>query len=509
MILSTQSKLPLLEVEKVCKRFAGVQALQDVSLSLGEGEVLAVLGENGAGKSTLMKILAGVQQSDSGGIRLNGELVQLDSCRSAMGHGIVLIHQELNLADNLDIGANIFLGREPRRFGLIDRRTIAKESKRFLDMVGLNESPNKLVGELTIGRQQMVEIAKALSTNAKVLIMDEPTSSLSGGETERLFEVVKDLRRRGVSIIYISHRLGEVIELADRVTILRDGKNAGDLAKQEITHDNMVRLMVGRDVSKIFQRKATPVHDVLLKVTDLVTPTWPQHRISFEVKAGEIVGISGLVGAGRTEVLRCLFGIDRAISGQVELGGVKLELNKPYDAIRQGVGLVPEDRKKEGLVLEMPISSNIGLAGLRKYQFAFGILNKRQENEDAVKMIRQLRIRTPNAAQIVQLLSGGNQQKVVIGKWLALGPRLLLLDEPTRGIDVGAKQEIYRLMEELASEGLAILFVSSEMEEILGMSDRVLVMHEGRISGELARKDLSEESVMYLATGKECSLTSA
>lgn len=507
--MSSHSKPPLLTVDRVSKRFAGVQALQDVSLSLSEGEVLAVLGENGAGKSTLMKILAGVQQSDTGSISIHGESVQLDSCRTAMSHGVVLIHQELNLADNLDIGANIFLGREPRRFGLIDRRTIERESRRFLDMVGLDESPSKLVGELTIGRQQMVEIAKALSTEAKVLIMDEPTSSLSGRETERLFEVVKDLRKRGVSIIYISHRLGEVIELADRVTVLRDGKNAGDLAKNEITHDNMVRLMVGRDVSKIFNRKPTTAHEVLFKVTNLVTPTWPQHRVSFEVRAGEIVGVSGLVGAGRTEVLRCLFGIDRALSGTIEMDGVTLQLDKPYDAIRNGIGLIPEDRKKEGLVLELPISANIGLAGLRKNQFAFGFLNKRQESDDAAKMIQQMRIRTPNAAQIVQFLSGGNQQKVVIGKWLALGPRLLLLDEPTRGIDVGAKQEIYRLMEDLAAQGLAILFVSSEMEEILGMSDRVLVMHEGRISGELARKDLSEEAVMYLATGKELSGSSA
>ena len=492
----------MLAVDRVCKRFAGVQALQDVSLSIGPGEVLAVIGENGAGKSTLMKILAGVQQSDTGSIAINGDSVQLGSCRTAMDHGIVLIHQELNLADNLDIGANIFLGREPRRFGFIDRRKIDQESRRYLAMVGLDESPSKLVGELTIGRQQMVEIAKALSTNAKVLIMDEPTSSLSGGETEKLFEVVKDLRKRGVSIIYISHRLGEVIELADRVTVLRDGKNAGDLAKNQISHDNMVRLMVGRDVSKIFARKPTTAEKILLKVTELVTPAWPQHRVSFEVRSGEIVGVSGLVGAGRTEVLRCLFGIDRALSGKIEVDGVPLNFNKPYDAIRQGIGLIPEDRKKEGLILEMPISANIGLAGLSQNQFAFGFLNKRKEAEDSAKMIQQMRIRTPNAAQIVQFLSGGNQQKVVIGKWLALGPRLLLLDEPTRGIDVGAKQEIYRLMEDLAASGLAILFVSSEMEEILGMSDRVLVMHEGHISGELARKELSEEAVMYLATGK-------
>jgi ribose transport system ATP-binding protein len=287
------------------------------------------------------------------------------------------------------------------------------------------------------------------------------------------------------------------------VTVLRDGKNAGDLAKTEITHDNMVRLMVGRDVSKIFSRKETTAGEVLLKVKDLVTPSWPQHRVSFEVKAGEIVGMAGLVGAGRTEVLRCLFGIDRALSGSIEIAGKTVTLDTPYDAIRQGIGLIPEDRKKEGLVLEMPISSNIGLAGLKQNQHPLGFMNKRRERDDTARMIEQMRIRTPSASQLAQFLSGGNQQKVVIGKWLSLEPRLLLLDEPTRGIDVGAKQEIYRLMEDLAARGLAILFVSSEMEEILGMSDRTLVMHEGRISGELARKELSEESVMYLATGRE------
>jgi ribose transport system ATP-binding protein len=507
--VSSESKPSLLEVDQVCKRFAGVQALRGVSLVLERGEVLAVLGENGAGKSTLMKILAGVQQADSGSIRMQGAAVELDSCRTAMAHGIVLIHQELNLADNLDIGANIFLGREPRKFGFIDRQQIEAQSRRYLQMVGLDESPRKLVSELTIGQQQLVEIAKALSANAQVLIMDEPTSSLSAGETKRLFEVVKDLRCRGVSVIYISHRLGEVKELADRVTVLRDGQNAGDLNRQQISHDNMVRLMVGRDVSQIFNRQATPAGETMLKVTGLVTPCWPQHRVSFEVKAGEIVGVAGLVGAGRTEVLRCLFGIDRPLAGQIDVSGRAVRIEKPQDAIREGIGLIPEDRKQEGLVLEMPVSANVGLPGLRRNSFACGFLNQKCEDAAAASMIAKMRIRTPSAAQIVQFLSGGNQQKVVIGKWLALEPRVLLLDEPTRGIDVGAKQEIYRLMEELAAQGMALLFVSSEMEEILGMSDRVLVMHEGRITGQLLRSELTEEAVMFLATGRESVTVSA
>ena len=492
---------PILEVRNVTKTFPGVRALHNVSLDLGPSEILAVIGENGAGKSTLMKILAGVQEPDSGDLRMDGHKVRIDSTRAAMDLGVVLIHQELNLADNLDVGANIFLGREPLRGGLIDRRKIDRESEQYLKRVGLNISPRTVVNTLSIGKQQLVEIAKALSVNARVLIMDEPTSSLSARETESLFKVAKDLRGKGVSIIYISHRLGEVRELADRVTVLRDGENAGDLGRDEITHDNMVRLMVGRDVSQFYARKQHQIGDVLLEAKDLITPAWPKHKLNFTLRAGEIVGVSGLVGSGRTEMLQVLFGIDKPLGGEVLIEGEPIELNSPRNAIEAGIALVPEDRKQHGLVLQATVRRNIGLAGLLRNARPFGFLNQTQERIDAASMIEKMRIRTPNEEQIVQYLSGGNQQKVVIGKWLSLGPKLLLLDEPTRGIDVGAKEEIYRLIERLAAEGMGILFVSSELEEILGMSDRTIVMHEGAITGELDRDALSEEAVMQLATG--------
>jgi ribose transport system ATP-binding protein len=508
----------LLEVRGVTKSFPGVRALQEVSLRLGSsvesgadpiaetdapqrGEVLAVIGENGAGKSTLMKILAGVQEPDSGQLFVDGKAVRIDSTRRAMELGIVLIHQELNLADNLDVGSNIFLGREPLRHGLIDRTTMYQESKRFLAQVGLDVDPKTIVDTLSIGKQQLVEIAKALSVNARVLIMDEPTSSLSSRETESLFAVVKDLRSRGVSVIYISHRLGEVRELADRVTVLRDGQNAGELAREEATHDKMVNLMVGRDVSQFYSRQQHPVGDVLLEVKDLVTPAWPQHKLNFQLRAGEIVGVAGLVGAGRTEMLQVLFGIDQPLSGEVLVDGEAIALTKPAVAIHAGLALVPENRKQHGLVIQMSVRHNIGLAGLLRHSGPAGLLNREIEKSDSSKMIQEMRIRTPSDAQTAQFLSGGNQQKVVIGKWLSVAPRILLLDEPTRGIDIGAKEEIYGLMERLAAEGMAILFVSSEMEEVIGMSDRTLVMHEGQFTGQLSREELTEEAVMQLATG--------
>ena len=491
---------PLLEVGQVTKQFPGVKALQDVDLTLNRGEVLAVIGENGAGKSTLMKILAGVQPLDAGEIRIDGKIVQLVSVEAALSQGIALIHQELNLADNLDVGANIFLGREPLRLGLIDHGRIHRESKQFLNSVGLQVDPATIVRELTVGKQQMVEIAKALSINARVLIMDEPTSSLSQRETENLFQVINDLRVSGVSIIYISHRLSEVKELADRVTVLRDGKNAGDLAREEITHDAMVKLMVGRDLSAFYQHTPREPEGTVLKVTDLRTPAHPEHPLSFEVQAGEIVGLAGLVGAGRTELLQTLFGITPSIGGTIDMDGETVNPQNPIEAIRAGIALAPENRKQQGLVMEMALRENMSLPSLIRDQH-HGFLNRQQEAKITEQMIKQMQIKTPSAEQEVRYLSGGNQQKVVLGKWLAMEPKLLLLDEPTRGIDVGAKQEIYGLMEELTRRGVAILFVSSEMEEVLGMSDRALVMHEGRLSGELARNELTEEAIMQLATG--------
>lgn len=493
--------LPLLNVNNVVKSFPGVRALKGVSLTLNAGEVLAVLGENGAGKSTLMKILAGIQTPDAGAIEVDGVAAEIGSVQQALDLGIALIHQELNLADNLTVGANIYLGREPRRFGLIDHRAIRRNSRDFLAKVGLDVSPRLPVHLLSIGHQQLVEIAKALSTNARVLIMDEPTSSLSQHETENLFRVVKDLRSKGVAIVYISHRLGEVKELADRVVVLRDGENAGEIPREEISHDRMVRMMVGRDVSQLYPLKPHTPGEAVLEVDGIITPANPRHAVSFSIRKGEIVGMAGLIGAGRTELLRVIFGIDRPLGGTIRVDGKALTQRTPIEAIDAGIALVPEDRKQEGLVLEMSVRENVGLAGLRRHAKAGVFLDHGAENRDTTKAMESLRIKTPSAKQIVQLLSGGNQQKVVLGKWLALQPKVLLLDEPTRGIDIGAKQEIYRLMEELAGAGMAILFVSSEMEEVLGMSSRALVMHEGRLTGELQRHELSEEAVMHLATG--------
>lgn len=497
---------PLLEVRIVTKYFPGVVALKQVSLTLEEGEVLALIGENGAGKSTLMKILAGIQQPDLGKLFWNGKEADIDSVQAAMDLGIALIHQELNLADNLDIGSNIFLGREPRnKLGIVNRRKIREESQKVLERVGLDFDPRTSLTKLSIGQQQLVEIAKALSMNARVLIMDEPTSSLSLKETQRLFEVVKDLKQQGVSIIYISHRLGEVKELADRVVVFRDGQNSGELAEDEITHDRMVQLMVGRDVSQLYERTPHTPGEEVLKVTDLATPAFPKERNSFSIRAGEIVGMAGLVGAGRTELLRVLYGIDDAVCGSIEITGKECLFNHPKDAINAGMVLVPEDRKGQGLVVDWPLDMNGSLPGLDRHLKKKAFLDKRNEIETAEQMIDDLNIKTPGRKQILQFLSGGNQQKVVLGKWLSLQPKVLLLDEPTRGIDIGAKEEIYHLMDKLAADGLAVLFVSSELEEIMGVSDRALVMHEGKITGELDRSELSEESIMQLATGRELS----
>ncbi len=491
---------PLLEARNVRKSFGGVHALKGVSLSVNSGEVLAVIGENGAGKSTLMKILAGVQSPDSGELIVDGHARRIGSVQEALSLGIALIHQELNLAETLDVGANIFLGREPRRFGLIDSARITREATRVLQQVGLAVSPHTLVSNLTIGQQQLVEIAKALSINARVLIMDEPTSSLSGHEAQNLLKLIRELRGRGVGIVYISHRLGEVHGLADRVEVLRDGENAGHLSRTEISHGAMVKLMVGRELSQFYPHQAHPVGDVALEVRGLRTHAHPNQTVSFSIRAGEVVGMAGLVGAGRTEVLESLFGITPPLAGEVLVAGAAVRHDSPRNAMQAGLALVPEDRKHDGLVLEMGVRENLSLSTLHRDQQS-GFLNRTKERALCEEMIPAMRIKTPNTEQPVQFLSGGNQQKVVIGKWLATRPKVLLLDEPTRGVDIGAKQEIYRLMEELASRGVAVLFVSSDLEEILGMSDRTLVLHEGRLSGELSRSELSEEAVMQLATG--------
>jgi ribose transport system ATP-binding protein len=493
----------LLEMRGITKFFPGVRALNNVDLELNRGEILAVVGENGAGKSTLVKILGGIYYPDTGKIILEGKEVVVDSVQTATNLGISFVHQELNLSDNLDVGANIFLGREPRRknfFRLIDQKKIYQDTEKILKQIKMQCSPYILLRDLTIGSQQMVEIAKSLSINAQILIMDEPTSSLSRSETKQLFKILKELRSQGVSIIYISHRLGEVKEVADRVMVLRDGVVSGHLSREDISHDNMVRLMVGRDVEKFYRRKHVITEKPVFEVKNFVVPSKPNRRINFSIYAGEVLVLAGLVGAGRTEIAHALFGIDKPLSGEILLNGKSLKINSSQDAIRAGIGLVPEDRNLNGLIVEMTVEENITLVGLNHYQ-KMKMIQFKMVRSIAREMVKKLDIRLRNIYQVVESLSGGNQQKVALAKWLSLEPKVMLLDEPTRGIDVVAKEEIYRLIERLASQGIATLVISSEMQEVLGIADRILVVYDGEIKGELRKEQASEEAVINLATG--------
>jgi ribose transport system ATP-binding protein len=497
---------PLLEARAVRKRFPGVLALDGVSLRLAAGEVLAVVGENGAGKSTLMKILGGLYAPDDGEVLLDGRPVRFSRVTDAMAAGISLIHQELNLAENLSVAANVFLGRErlTGRVWLRDRE-MAAEAAGLLRRVGLSDSlVYTQVARLAPGQKQLVEVARALSLKARVIIMDEPTSSLTQSETDRLYEVIDDLRSGGVSIIYISHRLAEVKRCSDRVTVLRDGKNAGELAKSEINHDAIVRLMVGRDLKGFYPRSERRVRDgtPALDVRGVKYAGGPDAPVSFRLRGGEIVGMAGLVGAGRTELAEALFGLRLLTAGGVHINGKPVTIRHPSDAVRAGLLMAPEDRRLNGLVLEKSVGFNLSLPNLDLLS-ELGLVSFRRERSTSRELCDRLRVKTPSIYQIVGLLSGGNQQKVVLGKWLARTPRVLILDEPTRGVDVGARSEIYGLMDRLAADGIAVLMISSDLEEILGMSDRVLVLHEGRLAGELTRERLTEEAVMRLATGSE------
>ena len=497
------SKPPLLEMRGICKRFPGVVALDNVSLTIGEGEVLSLCGENGAGKSTLMKILGGVYQPEEGQLFVDGKEVRINNVNDSMALGIGFIHQELNVLENLDIAANVFLGREPLipPFKLINRKKIHADTEPLLKRVGLNLPTHTRLGDLPIAQQQMVEIAKALSQNTRILIMDEPTSSLTLTETDRLLELIAELRKQGVSIFYISHRLGEVDRCSDRVEVLRDGKNAGGLTRAEISHDSIVAKMVGREIKSFYTPSGAKVTNGFLKVRNVKTTRFPDKDVGFDASRGEILGFAGLVGAGRSEVVKAMCGLDPNGSAEVSLGSEKLLIRKASDAIGHGIFLVPENRREEGLVTTMSVRENTTLPDLSTYS-SMGLINKSRETKIANEQIAALRTKTPHAETLVRNLSGGNQQKVVIGKWLAMGPKVLIMDEPTRGIDVGAKAEIYKLMRNLASEGAVILMISSDMEEVLHVSDRVAVMHEGRITGVLDREDCNEQNVMQLAVGR-------
>jgi ribose transport system ATP-binding protein len=489
----------ILEMRNISKAFSGVQALQDVSFICHKGGVHALVGENGAGKSTLIKILAGAYQADSGEIIFKGRRYTRLSTREALDHGIRIIYQELNLLPYMTVTENIFLGREPRtRFGLIDGRRMYHEAANLLNRLGMRLDLHKPVGELTVATQQMVEIAKALSQKADLIVMDEPSAILAGHELEQLFGIIKSLVEQGVTIVYISHRLNEVFEVADDVTVLKDGAVVGTKPIGEVTRSSLIHMMVGRSLDEVFPR-GNGRHGEVVLTAENVSGSPPLKSASLTLYAGEILGVSGMVGSGRTELARVLFGADPLQSGAIRLKGSEFKPRSPQQAMQAGLALVPEDRKVQGLLLEQPIRHNITLTILDRL-VRYGVIRRKAEAEKVEQARRELAINMSSLDQQVQFLSGGNQQKVVLAKWLETKPVVIILDEPTRGIDVGAKFEIYQLMRQLTDQGVAILMISSELPEILGMSDRIVVMHDGEIVGELSREEASEERIVELAT---------
>lgn len=496
----------ILQAKGITKRFPGVVALEDVCLDIYAGQVNAIVGENGAGKSTLMKILSGVYQEYEGEVLLNGQPVLFNGPSDAQEHGIAIIHQELNLIPYLSVQESIFLGREPlNRFGLIDYRRMQSEAQALLRNLRLDVDPKTLVSELRVGQQQVVEIAKALSLDARVLIMDEPTSAISEQEIDVLFDLIESLKKDGVAIVYISHKLDELFRIADRVTVLRDGRLVESATMTGLTQDDLIRKMVGRSMQNFFVKEDIQINGEVLRVerVSLFHPERPDdflvHDASFHVNKGEIVGIFGLMGAGRTELLETIFGLHPTKSeGTIYVNGRKVTISSTADAIEAGIAYVPEDRKEGGLVLNMSVAQSISLANIERVE-QHGFISGRLERELAESYIGKLAIKTPSSQQVVEYLSGGNQQKVVIAKWLATDPNVLLLDEPTRGIDIGAKSEIYKLINELAKAGMGIVLVSSELPEIMAISDRILVMSEGELTGEFLPDEWSEEKLLKAA----------
>lgn len=492
----------LLKLEDVSKEFPGVKALQGVRLELRAGEVHAVCGENGAGKSTLMKIISGVYQRDAGDMLYKGQSVHFTSTLQSEAAGIAIIHQELNLVPHLTVAENIYLAREPRRGFMVDRRKLREYSKRCLDRLGVDIDPDAQVRTLSVAQRQMVEIAKALSLDASVLIMDEPTSSLTEQEAQLLFRVIRDLKREGTGIIYISHRLDEMAEIVDRVTVLRDGRYISTDDFHAITVDDIVARMVGRSLDEKFPAPTRrPSQDVIFSVSGL-TRDGVFSDISFDLRRGEILGFAGLMGAGRTEVARAIFGADPFDSGTIALEGRELVIRNPQSAIEAGIAYLSEDRKAEGLAVKMSVDANLMLANMDAVANPFGVIDRELHRQSSQHYVDLLNIRTPSLSQPVRLLSGGNQQKIIIGKWLFRQPKIMFFDEPTRGIDVGAKLAIYRVMDELAAKGIGIVLISSELPEILGLSDRVTVFHEGRITATLTTRQTSQEDIMLYASGR-------
>lgn len=492
----------MLRMSSIGKRFPGVLALDRVDLTVGRGEVLALCGENGAGKSTLMKILGGVHQPDEGEIWIEDRAVRIPNVQHAQRLGIAFIHQELNVLDNLDVAANVFLGREPRRGWMLDRKRMDAETEPFLRRLGLDVPTNTLLSRLSIAQRQLVEIAKSLSLNARILIMDEPTSSLTLAETERLLRLVRELSEQGVSVIYISHRLVEVEQVADRVVVLRDGRNAGELDRAQISHDRIVSLMVGRDIAGAYTAGASVRTPGYFRTRGIRSRAYPRESVSLDAASGEILALAGLVGAGRSEWAEAVFGVDADAGGERFIGEDRIVVKDCADAIRSGIYLVPEDRRGSGLVTSMSVRENITLPDLRRYAVS-GLIRRTLETAAARDRVAELGVKTPSVETPAAALSGGNQQKVVLAKWLSMRPRVIIFDEPTRGIDVGAKADIYKLMRKLADQGVVVVMISSDMEEVLNVSDRVAVMHEGRVTGVLERGDCTEENIMNLAVGRE------
>ncbi|WP_300342604.1 sugar ABC transporter ATP-binding protein [Nesterenkonia sp.] len=494
------SSAPALVMEGITKAFPGVKALTDVDLTARAGEVHAIVGENGAGKSTLMKILAGVHTPDEGTITLDGEQVRFGSPLEAKQNGIGMVYQEINLVPDLSVAENIGLGNMPASGGMIRRKALHDRAREVLEELHTRIPPQELVGRLSVSQQQLVEIAKIYARQPRIVVLDEPTSSLSHHEAEALFAVVERMRNSGIAIIYISHRLREVLEISDRVTVLRDGRMIDCRSAQGLTPKEMISLMVGRDLDDVFPKQAVEIGEPVLEVRGL-TRLGVFEDVSLTVRAGEIVGLAGLVGAGRTEVARAIFGLDRLDAGQILVGGEEIRVRSPRSAVRAGIAYVPEDRKRDGVALSLTVKDNIALPVLHRVS-TLGWVLRRPERELAQQKAEDLHISPPVVDRPAATFSGGNQQKVVLAKWLATNPKVLILDEPTRGVDVGAKADIHTIIGELAAQGVAVLMISSELPEVLAVSDRVYVLHEGRLTAELSRDDADEESVMTAATGE-------
>lgn len=490
----------VLRMENISKSFPGVLALDRVQFELMKGEVHVLLGENGAGKSTLMKILSGAYVKDEGEITIDDTLIEIENPAHAQDLGIGIIYQEFNLNPHLSVAENIFLGREPTIFpGIIDWKKIYRDAQEILDSLCVDIDAKQIVESLGVAMQQMVEVAKALSLNARILIMDEPTASLSNNEIEALFKTIRNLQNEGVAIIYISHRLEEIFKIGNRVTVLRDGKYIDNRSVSELTRDEMVKMMVNRDLDDHIPKIKAEIGDVVLEVEDVSVKN-RLHDISFKLRKGEVLGIAGLMGAGRTRLAKTLFGAEKIEKGRIVVDGTVVQMSSPRDSINAGIGLVTEDRKNEGLILDLSVKQNICLPNMKKF-ISNGWINSRIENQTVDNYIDKLKIKTPTRNQLAIYLSGGNQQKVVLSKWLCSDAKIFIFDEPTRGIDVGAKTEIYQLMNRLVANGVAIIMISSEMPEILGMSDRILIMRSGRIAGELSDTEANQEKIMNLALG--------